>query len=267
MSFKGFSVGIQNDSEKIKQLVLQSKQIADDLASLQAQIQELSTSKTSDSGGLPVVGEDNAAYSLDLVNCTSLYPLVVDKNKRKIQSIESVPNATHATSADTATSADSALESGNAQTLNGHSDSYFQTAFNKNSFNAYFLGSQSISATTWTKITINTENFDNNTKFSTTIYRYVPVDLGTYSISGMVKFEFTGSMAARTFYVELHKNGARMYGVGNAGYWAYSTDTKNIYNFSGDFKVTSATDYFEIYVYSTVAATVREAGLSGHRYE
>lgn len=94
MNFKGFSVGIQNDSEKIKQLVLQSKQIADDLASLQAQIQELSTSKTSGSGGLPVVGEDNAAYSLDLVNCTSLCPLVIDKNKRKIQSIESVPNAT-----------------------------------------------------------------------------------------------------------------------------------------------------------------------------
>lgn len=58
-------------------------------------------------------------------------------------------------------------------------------AGNGPAFSAYALNSQSIATGTWTKIVINTEEFDTNSNYdSTTNYRFTPTVAGYYQISG-----------------------------------------------------------------------------------
>ena len=113
-------------------------------------------------------------------------------------------------------------------------------------FSAYASTNANISSSTWTKVALNTENFDTNNNFdSTTNYRFTPTVAGYYQVN------FTGTNSAS----------------GNNGYWAYHAIYKNgsayigaytvipsgiMQNFSNNLSqiiyMNGTTDYLEFYV-------------------
>lgn len=54
-------------------------------------------------------------------------------------------------------------------------------------FRAYQSSAQSISADTWTTVSLQTEEFDDLGEFSTSTYQFVPASTGTYSFAGGVR--------------------------------------------------------------------------------
>jgi hypothetical protein len=55
---------------------------------------------------------------------------------------------------------------------------------NMPAFSAYPSGTQNVTATTWTKVTLDTEEFDTNSNFASN--RFTPTVAGYYQISGAV---------------------------------------------------------------------------------
>lgn len=74
-------------------------------------------------------------------------------------------------------------------------------------FSAYLSGSsQSITTNTWTKVALNTEDFDTNNAFdSTTNYRFQPTVAGYYLLNGLVYQNATGMGESIT---GVYKNGS-----------------------------------------------------------
>lgn len=107
-------------------------------------------------------------------------------------------------------------------------------------FSAYLNANQSLSNATWTKITINTEDFDTNNNFdSTTNYRFTPTVAGYYQINGSISWGAASGQAA----VGLYKNGA-FFKVGSSD----TLDaTANTTVFSFLVFANGTTDYFELY--------------------
>jgi|688.fasta_scaffold1076323_1 hypothetical protein len=113
-------------------------------------------------------------------------------------------------------------------------------------FSAYASTNTTITNSTWTKVAINTENFDTNNNFdSTTNYRFTPTIAGYYQIN------FTCTTVASN----------------NNGYWHYGAVYKNGSNYisatsvfpSGDIQnftnnlsqviyMNGSSDYLEFYV-------------------
>ena len=76
-------------------------------------------------------------------------------------------------------------------------------------FSAYNSGSnQSISASTWTKVRLNAEEWDTNDNFdSTTNYRFTPTVAGYYQLSGGVSTEPSSGTVTRVL-CGIYKNGS-----------------------------------------------------------
>ena len=101
-------------------------------------------------------------------------------------------------------------------------------------FSAYPSTGQTVSATTWTKITLGTEIFDTNSNFSSS--RFTPTVAGYYQINGRV-----GNNGGATEVISaIYKNGsAYAYGADyNSGY--ISTVCDVVY-------LNGSTDYVELY--------------------
>lgn len=114
-------------------------------------------------------------------------------------------------------------------------------------FSAYNSGSnQSISASTWTKVRLNAEEWDTNNNFdSTTNYRFTPTVAGYYQLSGGVSTEPSSGTVTRVL-CGIYKNGSEYrlcsdivasQVVGTAG-----TASSLVY-FNG------STDYVELWIY------------------
>jgi hypothetical protein len=126
-------------------------------------------------------------------------------------------------------------------------------------FNVYPTGSaQSISAATWTKVRLNSENFDTDNCFdSTTNYRFTPTKSGYYQLNMAINTPSDG----RT-YGKFYKNGSA-YSMA----WSYNeADSGN----SGSALIycNGSTDYIEFYVYlysgsATISAGSAETQCSG----
>lgn len=119
-------------------------------------------------------------------------------------------------------------------------------------FSAYFNGStQSISASTWTKVTMNAEDFDTNTNYDpTTNYRFTPTIAGYYQITSSVFFSIGASATGAS--LAIYKNGsiykgAATYSLANGGMEG-SISLPILFN--------GSTDYVEIYVWVSAAGTV-----------
>lgn len=108
-------------------------------------------------------------------------------------------------------------------------------------FSAYRGGSnQSITASTNTKVQLNTEEFDTASAFdSTTNYRFTPQVAGYYQISGHL--EVDGTAITRCFCM-IYKNGS-VYKYGNDGVQtsAYKSVVSSLVYLNG------STDYIELY--------------------
>ena len=128
-------------------------------------------------------------------------------------------------------------------------------------FSAYANNpSQSISATTFTKVTLSTEEFDTANCFSSS--RFTPNVAGYYQINGQVTL-VSGTTANRTT-VFIYKNGVA-YKVGVAVPFNGSNNVAN--SVSSLVYLNGTTDYVELYVWSGAATTLTyQAELSDSCY-
>lgn len=116
-------------------------------------------------------------------------------------------------------------------------------------FSAYFNGNtQSLTASTWTKVTMNAKDFDTNSNYDTTNYRFTPTIAGYYQITGIVFFS-TSSASASGASVAIYKNGSIYKGVATYtpanGAMEGSISLPILFN--------GSTDYVEIYVWISTA--------------
>jgi len=111
-------------------------------------------------------------------------------------------------------------------------------------FSAYKSTNQTPTTNTWTKIQLNTEEFDTNSNFdSTTNYRFTPTVAGYYEVSALIDVGGTGV----SFVLGgIYKNG------GLAKYIGGQTTTTEAY-INGGYLISmnGSTDYLELYVYIT----------------
>jgi len=133
-------------------------------------------------------------------------------------------------------------------------------------FCAYQNSSQSISASTFTKVSLQVEEFDNGSVFdNATNYRLTaPID-GVYHIDGACAISSVGD--TNQLFVTLYKNGTE-YKRGSRIH-ASTGLTSMAANVSVSIEL-SANDYIELYIWQSsgglksTAATITETYLSGH---
>ena len=125
-------------------------------------------------------------------------------------------------------------------------------------FKAYRSGTQTITASTYTKIQLNAESFDTNNCFdSTTNYRFTPTTSGYYQINATIQTNSSGGRLIGMLYF----NGTETtrfsyYPVSGA----LNVSGSDIYYFNG------TTDYLELWTYmsgTTIAGGVGTTTMSG----
>ena len=130
-------------------------------------------------------------------------------------------------------------------------------------FSAYWGGAdQTISSSTWTKVTLSSELFDTNNNFdSTTNYRFTPTVAGYYQINAAIRI--IGNAASNKI-LGIYKNGSVLYsmdtyppsGVTYTGSYLPVSISTTIY-------LNGSTDYIELYGYSNGTGTGFGGGLGG----
>lgn len=119
-------------------------------------------------------------------------------------------------------------------------------------FSAIKNATQSIAATTFTKVTFQVEEFDTDSAFdSTTNYRFQPNVAGYYQISGRVG---TTTVFAANSLVAIYKNGANHKAGVQPNSSAYGMPVSALVYLNGD------SDYVELYVYLSAALTLAGNG-------
>lgn len=121
-------------------------------------------------------------------------------------------------------------------------------------FKAYKNGTQALSAATFTKVQLTSEDFDVSGVFdSVTNYRHTPTTAGKYNYVGSVYF--ASPTASDTLQVVLYKNGAA---AAESVMVAPTTGNVQI-EVSGLFDMNGSTDYIELYAYRTSAGNIGAA--------
>ena len=106
---------------------------------------------------------------------------------------------------------------------------------------------QAISATTWTKITFDTEEFDTANCFASS--RFTPTVAGYYQFTQNME---AASAVTGTTVTMFYKNGV-YYTRGNQ---SQTTGTGPVINSSALMYLNGTTDYAEIYIYCTASLTI-----------
>ena len=114
-------------------------------------------------------------------------------------------------------------------------------------FSAYRSGpNQTLVTGTFTKIQLNTEEFDTNSNFDiTTNYRFTPTVAGYYQISGSVGLNGTNTRILCAIF----KNGSEYFRGVDASVNVSQSVVSGLVYFNG------STDYIELYVFATFAGT------------
>ena len=115
-------------------------------------------------------------------------------------------------------------------------------------FSAYQSTTQSVATGTFTKVQLQTEEFDTANYFdSTTNYRFTPLVGGYYQVSGNMGWSFTSGQSV----VSIYKNGSRFKdGSFNTG----GTDgTQSVV--SALIYLNGSTDYIEMYCYQNTGTS------------
>jgi hypothetical protein len=108
-------------------------------------------------------------------------------------------------------------------------------------FSAYQSSAQSITSNTYTKINLQTEEFDTNNNFdSTTNYRFTPTVAGYYQVNAEVYPNTTTSLS----FTAIYKNGANYKTVQNSAANVGAFCSCLVY-------LNGSTDYIELYGYFT----------------
>jgi hypothetical protein len=110
--------------------------------------------------------------------------------------------------------------------------------------------SQSVSSGTWTKVTLNNEEFDTNSNFdSTTNYRFTPTIAGYYQINASVQLGATGNTISLA-QVAIYKNGSQ-YKVGGLYYSTSANQSQVDLQVCSIVYLNGSTDYVELYGFNT----------------
>lgn len=116
-------------------------------------------------------------------------------------------------------------------------------------FSAYQSSAQSISSQTYTKVNLQTEEFDTNNNFdSTTNYRFTPTVAGYYQFNATVAQD-----TAVNLWPLLYKNGTTNKS-GNSV--ALASGIGAIATVSGLIYLNGSTDYVELYIFTSGATTL-----------
>jgi len=119
----------------------------------------------------------------------------------------------------------------------------------KYDFRAYLNSAQSIPNTTFTKVNIDTENWDTDGVFDTTNKQYLPTQAGKYFVCGAVQIQdiVAGKLHLAMIYVNgvEHSRGTQIV-HGGAGY--VSAVVSALLSLDGD-------DYVELYTYHDIGSS------------
>jgi hypothetical protein len=130
-------------------------------------------------------------------------------------------------------------------------------AYNANpAFSAYLSSNQTITASSWTKVQINTKEFDTNTNFNTSTYRFTPNIPGYYQIN--CKCDFENSTSPSRTMVSIYKNGVetkRVFDLNISTGVNYSA-----IGGSGLVYLNGSTDYIEMYCYVSATTAIISSG-------
>ena len=120
---------------------------------------------------------------------------------------------------------------------------------NAPAFSAYQSSSQTIPSQTYTKVSLQTEEFDTNNNFdSTTNYRFTPTVAGYYQFNATVT-----ENGAVNLWPLLYKNGV-MNKAGNS--IALASLIGGIAQVSGLIYLNGSTDYVELYIFCSAGTTL-----------
>jgi hypothetical protein len=117
-------------------------------------------------------------------------------------------------------------------------------------FSAYLSTSGgSISSTTFTKVSFDTEIWDTNSNYSSS--RFTPTVAGYYQLNSV--FQIAGAAPG---FISLYKNG----GEYKRGLWNNNASSMLQFSVSGLMYLNGSTDYAEVYVYQTSGGSVTPQG-------
>jgi len=127
---------------------------------------------------------------------------------------------------------------------------------NMPAFSAYRSGSQNITTATWTKVQLNSEDFDTASCFdSTTNYRFTPTVAGYYQINGAVHLSNATDFILQT-RVAIYKNGTSYrYANVNLAYPTYNVINDATLQVSALINMNGSSDYLELYCYEYAGGT------------
>jgi hypothetical protein len=109
-------------------------------------------------------------------------------------------------------------------------------------FSAFQSSAQTVSTTTFTKVQLQTEEFDTASAFdSTTTYRFTPTVAGYYQVNGTLGVSAT----ATSITLMVYKNGVRFKDGSSTNSGGNSSSLAALIYLNG------TTDYLELYVYLT----------------
>jgi hypothetical protein len=129
---------------------------------------------------------------------------------------------------------------------------------NMPAFSAYSSSTLSVSSATWTKLQINTKDFDTNSNYdSATNYRFTPTVAGYYHFTG--QYDIQSGSPTRAI-IAIRKNGDPTRANGND----IGPSSGNLSNGAGMvvskiWYMNGSTDYVELYAYLTGGATVDQS--------
>ena len=122
-------------------------------------------------------------------------------------------------------------------------------------FSAYVTTSQTVTASTYTKVACATEEFDTNSNYdNATNYRFTPTVAGYYQVTGQISY--TSSVTTRAIIV-IYKNGAAFKFGNDLSVQTNSLNVSSLIYFNG------STDYVELYGWISGTGTLQFQGTSG----
>ena len=133
---------------------------------------------------------------------------------------------------------------------------------NKYPFKAVLSGTQTgLTHDAFTKVSLASENFDPDSKFDTSNYRYVPAETGYYSLTASLGIE-KGTNELRRAGVAIYKNGSAI-GFNHLRLIGSSEDIEEYYvSMTVVDNSTSTSDYYEVYAYQNNSFGTNDAILT-----
>jgi hypothetical protein len=128
-------------------------------------------------------------------------------------------------------------------------------------FSAYSNTNQTIPNSTWTKMVANLEEFDTNSNFDTSTYRFTPTVAGYYQFTGAVAGGggSSGNGTVLAFYKNGSQNKTGVAAVWVSGFGQSTQATALIY-------CNGSTDYVEAYVFQGTGSSQTTFATSNSQY-